>query len=73
MAQNLLLANNKIESVHRNVFQMRNLSILNLENNDVRNFPVEIGMLKLKNIGLKGNPSPMLKSPVFRKVPPESD
>ena len=47
---------------------MIKLNILNIENNDIRNFPIEIGMLKLKNISLKGNPSPMLKSPAFRRV-----
>ena len=54
--------------IHKNIFRLSNLSIVNLENNDVSDFPHEIGMLKLKNLNLKGNPSGLVTSPAFRKV-----
>lgn len=62
------MSDNKITEVHRNIFQLKALKILNLENNEIRRFPTELGMMKLRNISLKGNPCQMLKNAVFRKV-----
>lgn len=53
----LVLTNNKIETVSENIGNLFKLSVLLLENNNVKNFPPEISCLNLKSFAIVGNPS----------------
>lgn len=58
----LILANNKIDKMGPGICNLFKLSSLVLENNNIKNFPNQIGLLKLKSLNILGNPSMMSTS-----------
>ena len=63
----LILANNKIDTFDPNICNLFKLSSLVLENNSIKNFPNQLGLLKLKSLNIMGNPSMMSTSKMTSK------
>lgn len=55
----LVLSNNKIEQISNEIENLFKLSVFAIENNNIKNFPPEIGHLNLKSFSILGNPSIM--------------
>lgn len=67
--ETLDLSSNKIERMHPNIYKLQKLSSLNLENNEMRKFPYEMGYLNLKIFKITGNPSMLIKNKNLRNAP----
>ncbi len=63
----LILANNKIVNISGRIANLVKLSALVLENNEIKNFPPQIGLLKLKALNIIGNPSILSMSKMTTK------
>ena len=61
------LSNNKIVFVPENIWRWVMMTNLNMENNEIRNFPPEIGFLNLNGFQIQGNPTMLVKNAVTRK------
>lgn len=53
----LILSDNKIDAISASISNLTALQNFNAENNNVKNFPPEFGLLLLKQFSVLGNPS----------------
>ena len=49
-----------------NIWKLQRLHSINLENNNIKDFSPELGLLNLKNLTIVGNPSLLIKSKVSK-------
>ena len=55
------MSNNSLTEVPTQVYKWQTLTSFVLQNNNIRNFPPELGFLNLKNLNISGNPTLLLK------------
>ena len=60
--ETLDLCNNQITAINPNIYKWQKMYTLNLENNDIRQFPPEMGYMSLKNLSISGNPTMLIKN-----------
>jgi len=61
-------SNNYITSVPSNIWKLQRIHSINLENNNIKDFSPEIGLLNLKNLTIAGNPSLLIKNKVSKNT-----